>query len=213
MYCSKCGVNLAQGAAFCASCGTPTGTSAAVGVPAASSYVGGSSHAAYADPAGLVVSRGFSYAGFWLRVVATFIDSVILGLAMGVFLVPLFLLSGLEITIRTLVENHRRPDPAVILGLIGIILVVAGVSLLMKWLYYAYLESGERQGTWGKQMMGLYVTDLMGNPITFGRASGRFFAKLVTGMVPLGIGFIMAGFTERRQALHDMIASCLVLRR
>ena len=47
----------------------------------------------------------------------------------------------------------------------------------------------------------------------FGRASGRFFAKVVTGMIPLGIGYIMAGFTERKQALHDMIASCLVLRR
>ena len=57
------------------------------------------------------------------------------------------------------------------------------------------------------------MTDLTGNRITFGRASGRFFAKIVSGLIPLGIGFIMAGFTERKQALHDMIASCLVLRR
>jgi uncharacterized RDD family membrane protein YckC len=82
----------------------------------------------------------------------------------------------------------------------------------VQWLYYAYLESGERQATWGKQALGLYVTDLSGNRVTFGRASGRFFAKFVTGMT-MGIGYIMAGFTERRQALHDMIASCLVLRR
>jgi uncharacterized RDD family membrane protein YckC len=215
VYCSKCGVNLPVGTAFCGSCGTPTGTPAAViARPSAPpSYVGGSSHAAYADPAGLVASRGFTYAGFWLRVAATIIDGVILSIALGVLLVPLFLLSGLGTTIGTLSQNHGRPDPAIFIGLIGMILVLAGVSVLVQWLYHAYLESGDKQGTWGKQMLGLYVTDLMGQPITFGRASGRFFAKIVTGMVPLGIGYIMAGFTERRQALHDMIASCLVLRR
>jgi uncharacterized RDD family membrane protein YckC len=93
------------------------------------------------------------------------------------------------------------------------ILLFSCISVVVQWLYHAYLESGEHQGTWGKQMLGVYVTDLMGNPITFGRASGRFFAKIVTGMIPLGIGYIMAGFTARKQALHDMIASCLVLRR
>jgi uncharacterized RDD family membrane protein YckC len=215
VYCSKCGVNLSAGAAFCASCGTPTAApAAAIAHPAApSSYVGGSSQAAYADPAGLVASRGFTYAGFWLRVAAAIIDGVIMSIALGVLFVPLFLLSGLGTTIGALNQHNGRPDPAIFVGLIGMILVFAGVSVLVQWLYHAYLESGERQGTWGKQMLGLYVTDLTGNLITFGRASGRFFAKIVTGMIPLGIGYIMAGFTDRKQALHDMIASCLVLRR
>lgn len=215
MYCSKCGVNLAAAAAFCGSCGTPTGTpAAAIARPSAPpSYIGGSSHAAYADPAGLVASRGFAYAGFWLRVVASLIDAVIMGLAGGVLFVPLFFLTGLGANIDSLAERRGRPDPAIFVGLIGMILVFAIVSVLIQWLYHAYLESGEKQATWGKQALGLYVTDLMGNPITFGRASGRFFAKIVTGMIPFGIGYIMAGFTERKQALHDMIASCLVLRR
>jgi uncharacterized RDD family membrane protein YckC len=92
-------------------------------------------------------------------------------------------------------------------------LVFVLISILIQWLYHAYLESGEKQATWGKQALGIYVTDLMGNRVTFGRASGRFFAKIVTGMIPLGIGYIMAGFTERKQALHDMMAGSLVLRR
>jgi uncharacterized RDD family membrane protein YckC len=215
VYCSKCGVNLAAGAAFCGSCGTPTGSPAAAIARASAppSYVGGSSHAAYADPAGLVVSRGFTHAGFWLRVVASLIDGVIMGLATGVLFVPLFFLSGLGAHIDGLAERHGRPDPAFFVSLIEMILVFSIVSMLIQWLYHAYLESGETQATWGKQALGLYVTDLMGNPVTFGRASGRFFAKIVTGMIPLGIGYIMAGFTERKQALHDMIASCLVLRR
>ena len=215
MYCSKCGSNLAAGTAFCGSCGTPTGSPAvAIARPAIpSAYVGGSSQAPYADPAGLVVSRGFTYAGFWLRLVAALIDGVIMSIALGVLLVPLFLLTGFEAQINGMAQRHGQPDPALIVGLIGMILVFAAVSVLIQWLYHAYLESGEKQATWGKQALGLYVTDLLGNPITFGRASGRFFAKIVTGMIPLGIGYIMAGFTERKQALHDMIASCLVLRR
>jgi uncharacterized RDD family membrane protein YckC len=215
VYCSKCGVNLAAGAAFCGSCGTPTGTPAAAvaRVTAPPAYVGGSSHAAYADPAGLVVSRGFSYGGFWLRLVASLIDGVIMGLAGGVLFVPLFILSGVGAQMGGLAQRHGQPDPALLVGFIGMILVFAAISLLIQWLYHAYLESGEKQATWGKQALGLYVTDLMGNPVTFGRSSGRFFAKIITGMIPLGIGYIMAGFTERKQALHDMIASCLVLRR
>lgn len=93
-----------------------------------------------------------------------------------------------------------------------IAILISVIAALVQWLYYAYLESGEKQATWGKQVLSLYVTDLQGNRITFGRASGRFFAKFVTGLT-MGIGYIMAGFTERKQALHDMIASCLVLRR
>jgi uncharacterized RDD family membrane protein YckC len=61
--------------------------------------------------------------------------------------------------------------------------------------------------------LGLSVTDMQGRRITFARASARFFAKIVTNLIPLFIGYIMAGFTARKQALHDMIASCLVLRR
>lgn len=215
MYCSKCGANLAAGTAFCGSCGTPTGTPAApIARPAAPpAYVGGSSSAPYADPAGLVASRGFTYAGFWLRLVASLIDGVIMSIALCVLLIPLFLLTGMEAHFDGMLQRHGPPDPAIIVGLVGMILVFAAVSVLMQWLYHAYLESGEKQATWGKQALGLYVTDLMGHPVTFGRASGRFFAKIVTGMIPLGIGYIMAGFTERKQALHDMIASCLVLRR
>ncbi|MGC1597749.1 MAG: RDD family protein, partial [Candidatus Acidiferrales bacterium] len=80
-------------------------------------------------------------------------------------------------------------------------------------LYYAWMESSQYQGTLGKMALGLTVTDLQGRRVTFARASGRFFAKIITGLIPLAIGYIMAGFTEKKQALHDMIASCLVLRK
>jgi uncharacterized RDD family membrane protein YckC len=146
-------------------------------------------------------------------VVAYLIDSFILSFALIAILIPLAFLTGAAGHFEELSRTHGQPDPAVVGGFIVLIFVFAILAVVMQWLYHAYLESGDKQATWGKQALGLYVTDLQGNRITFGRASGRFFAKIVTGLIPLGIGYIMAGFTERKQALHDMIASCLVLRR
>ena len=85
------------------------------------------------------------------------------------------------------------------------------LALMLSWIYYASLESSSWQATLGKKLLGLKVTDLAGNRITFARASGRFFGKILSGMI-LGIGFLMAGFTARKQALHDILAGCLVLR-
>ncbi len=212
MYCSKCGANLALDAAFCTSCGTPAGRPLAAAAPPAYARVG--APAAYADPAGLVVSQGFTFAGFWLRFLAALIDDVILALVLGLLFLPLLFLTGFIATLEAFVRSAGagRPDPAVILGFIYMVFVFAALGTLVRWLYFGYLESGEKQATWGKQALRLYVTDLRGNPISFGRASGRFFSKVVSGMIPLAIGYIMAGFTEHKQALHDMIAGCLVLR-
>ena len=215
MYCSKCGANLSPGSAFCGSCGTPAGlpVAAVPNVPVAPGYPAAMAAPMYPGPASLSPTRAFSYAGFWLRFVAALIDGLILSVAVMVLILPLVFLTSFAGTMGQLADRHGQPDPAMIGALLGIILVFVGISIVVQWLYFAYLESGEKQATWGKQVLGLYVTDLQGNRVTFGRASGRFFGKLVTGMIPLAIGYIMAGFTERKQALHDMIASCLVLRR
>jgi len=93
-----------------------------------------------------------------------------------------------------------------------VILIIRGVfSALVSWIYEAALESSSYQATLGKMALGLKVTDLAGNRISFARATGRHFAKYVSGMI-FFIGYIMAGFTERKQALHDMIAGTLVRR-
>ena len=87
-----------------------------------------------------------------------------------------------------------------------------GLSLCASWLYFALMESSEMQATVGKMALGLYVTDLEGRRVSFGKATARFFGKILSTMT-LGIGYIMAGFTVRKQALHDLIAGCLVLRK
>jgi uncharacterized RDD family membrane protein YckC len=152
------------------------------------------------------------YAGFWLRFAAYLIDKVILGVATSLLLVPLFVLGG-GLSLWSRIPRDRIDDFAQWIPLVTLILTLAAISMIVQWLYFAYFESAEQQGTWGKQIMSIYVTDLQGNRVSFGTATARYFAKIVTGLIPFALGYIMAGFTERRQALHDMIASTLVLRR
>jgi uncharacterized RDD family membrane protein YckC len=84
------------------------------------------------------------------------------------------------------------------------------VWLFGPWIYEALMLSSAKQATLGKMALGLVVTDIEGRKLSFGRATGRHFAKYISAFI-LGIGFIMAAFTEKKQALHDMIAQTLVV--
>ena len=230
VYCSKCGSNLADGATFCSQCGTQTGAAgpltpagsaapvanvAPAGVVAGGGYavsavpVSAAQPAYYAQP---IVSR-VAYAGFWLRVLAYFIDTLVL----GIFAVPILIGAAMVMGIGGMIASMPRNEDPFANGMPPafalFILLCVCLGLFGTWLYFAFLESSEWQGTAGKKVLGLIVTDLAGQRVTFARASGRHFSKIVTSFIPLGIGYAMAGFTEKRQALHDMIASCLVLRR
>src|SRR5215469_5227129 len=84
-------------------------------------------------------------------------------------------------------------------------------ALVVTWLYFAVMESSQRGATVGKMVCGLRVVDRQGQRISFGRASGRFFAKFISAAILL-IGYLMAAFTERKRALHDIIAGTLVVK-
>ena len=86
------------------------------------------------------------------------------------------------------------------------------VIFVLPWVYEAVMLSSEKQATFGKIFLGIAVTDVNGARISFSRATGRHFAKWISGLL-LGIGFLMAAFTDRKQALHDMIADTLVVNR
>jgi uncharacterized RDD family membrane protein YckC len=226
MFCSKCGAQLTPGAAFCPSCGQPVPMAPSVvavssaGVPLPPTRVVGSGSPvipAGVYPAGMqpgVIISPRPYAGFWLRLVAHIIDNVILGIIFGVIAGVCVLAVGVG-TLQAMAArfNTNSDDPTIPLVIMGWIFAIIIVSLLLQWLYFATMESSEHQGTLGKMALGLIVTDLNDQRISFPRATGRFFAKIISGLIPLGIGYIMAGFTEKKQALHDMIASTLVLRK
>ena len=216
MYCSKCGGVMADGAAFCSNCGQTFAVAAAVArAPMMSSsvaapLVGGM--AAVPAYAGYAAVPRVEYAGFWLRFLAFLIDNAVMGIGFVLILIPLIFLTGLGGFISEIHPDEDMNDVGIFM-LIGLLFLAATVSLLLTWLYHALMESSEWQATLGKRVLGLVVTDMAGRRVSFGRATGRHFAKIITNMVPAFIGYIMAGFTERKQALHDMIAGCLVLRR
>jgi len=157
-------------------------------------------------------SAPLPYGGFWERVAAYLIDGLILGIPFGIVVIALiFMFGGLGVMLhRSQMEPRAAAAflaPMFMTFFLGMIFFV-----LLQWLYFAGLESSARQATIGKSVMSLRVTNLEGSRLSFGHATGRFFAKIVSGMVPLAIGYIMAAFTERKQALHDLIAGTLVLK-
>jgi uncharacterized RDD family membrane protein YckC len=211
MFCSKCGTNITDGAAFCSACGQPANVVAPVSTAPAHATPG--LRPAYVAPAPAFAPIPPSpYAGFWLRVVAHLIDDLLIGIGIGILVLIGIAIIGVGY-LRTTFEGMNGENPQVPAAVIFAIVLVSIASLLLGWIYNAGMEGSRHQGTLGKMALGLIVTDLQGRPIGFGHASGRFFAKIITGLIPLGIGYAMAGFTEKKQALHDMIASCLVLRR
>ena len=209
MFCPKCGTQLADDAAFCTNCGQSTQRSPSAAYPSPAAPPPLQPQPVEQQPAPPVwqtpqVSRPpMAYAGFWLRFVAYIIDAMILGIVgIGAFF-PLFRANLHAFTAENPWEvytNFSRP-----------IFAIRLLALMLSWIYYASMESSTWQATLGKKILGLRVTDLAGNRISFARASGRFFGKILSGMI-LGIGFLMAGFTARKQALHDILAGCLVLR-
>lgn len=140
------------------------------------------------------------YAGFWLRFAAYLIDTVI----MFLLFTPLGFLLGI------MIANADSGDQATTALVQLASLAIRIGSIVTGWLYASLLESSSWQGTVGKKVVGIRVTDLNGNRISFGKATGRYFGKILSGMICL-VGFIMAAFTEKQQALHDMLAGTLVL--
>jgi len=140
------------------------------------------------------MSKNVKFSLFLKRIGAFIVDNVI------VFFI--FFILSLILSIIGLRVNH--PEGA------SIVLFIYFVIFVIMWLYYSLLESSSKQATFGKLMFGLIVTDLNKNRVNFVKSSLRFWAKIISNII-FGIGYLMPLFTERNQALHDMIAKCLVL--
>ena len=196
MYCSKCGALMADGAMFCSACGQSFSTAAVI-----------------ARPMSVQVASGprVEYGGFWLRFLAYLMDGAVIMIGVCVVALPLFFLTGLGAFLTQMhpEEDWNQSGPWIIFAAI---FFFATVSLVVTWLYHAWMESSEWQATLGKKALDLVVTDMAGCRVSFWRATGRHFAKVVSSMI-YPFGHILAGFTEKKQALHDMIAGCLILRR
>lgn len=181
MYCTQCGTQNPDDAKFCSDCGNR--------LIAESTNI------------------GTQYAGFWRRFVAYVIDRLILGtpsfILVLVFIVP---------TIAGLVSRCCDPDciPFAVLSFVISWVWLIIVIIVGHLLYFAWFESSRFQATPGKMLLGIIVTDTAGQRVSFLRALGRNLGKIISHWI-LNIGFIMAGITAKKQALHDMLADCLVV--
>lgn len=225
MHCNKCGNLLAEDATFCNLCGSPVQTAppastepeppsvtvliepgAGVWAPAPEAAVqddvapgtapllAATVVPAAALPAPQPVFTA-TYAGFWRRFAALLIDW--------------FVFSSISIFIAAARGIPLNASPSTEPEVVAKAFLI---NLVVFWLYWSISESAPWQATIGKRAMDIYVTDLAGRRIGFAKASGRFFGKLISALV-LGLGFIMIGFTARKQGLHDQLAGCLVVRR
>ncbi len=189
MFCPACGKEAPESTNFCQSCGQPLNWAA--GEPQIQRTAG-------RPPASL------KYAGFWLRFVAALID--------GIFIFIVIL--GATAVVKFVLGVHVGPG----VGRYGVKALERGhgiiflIFIVVPWLYWALMESSPQQATLGKMALGLKVTDLRGEPISFGKATGRYFGKFVSELI-LYVGFMMAGWTEKKQALHDIMAGTLVVRK
>jgi uncharacterized RDD family membrane protein YckC len=172
---------------------------------------------------------GTVYAGFLRRFAAFLIDSLPILVVLGILLLLIF---WAEVGKPTLPVEHPAEGPndisswlvhsflivpsvAVLEALIWMVIILFILvicSIVISWLYFALMESSTRQATLGKMALGIIVSDMNGQRISFARATGRHFTKIISGVI-LVIGFIMAGFTAKKQALHDMIAGCVVVKK
>jgi uncharacterized RDD family membrane protein YckC len=139
------------------------------------------------------------YGDVMVRWVASIIDNLIL-------LIPSALLGGVIGFVAAVNGNGPRTPVWPAMNALIQLLVIT-----LYWLYFALQECSPAQATIGKRAMGLCVTDLAGQRISFSRATGRFFGKYLS-LITLMIGYFMAFFTEKKQALHDILAGTLVLK-
>ena len=142
----------------------------------------------------MTYEKNMNYAGFWKRCAAYLLDSLI-------FSIPTLILQSAFINPELYFEDAH----AFLIPYISFNIAI----IFMVWIYFAAFESSSKQATPGKMALGIKVTDLNGRRIGFGKATGRFFGKYLSGFIIIGL--IMVAFTEKKQGLHDMMAGCLVV--
>jgi uncharacterized RDD family membrane protein YckC len=161
------------------------------------------------------------YAGFWIRFGAYLIDSIIVGIPLSIISIIIFILFfGTSDVFYSMMSDPAYLDRELtdqealsFMGsYFGAVIVTCLISFVTAVAYFAGLHASKWQGTLGKKILGLKVTDLSGNRISFWRAFGRYLAMSFLSGILL-IGYIIAAFTEKKQGLHDFIAGTLVVKK
>ena len=150
------------------------------------------------------------YAGFWIRFVAYLLDYLILSAAVSIFILPAAGALGFSIALPYMNDHDPENVLFALPAILSFIAYCSLISVALYWLYFAFFTSSKHQATPGKMAVGIIVVDHNFHRISFARATGRYFSKILSGMI-MSIGYIIAAFTDRKQALHDFIAATYVI--
>lgn len=181
MQCPQCNTLNMNGANFCTTCG---------------------SNLSGATTAPIVYK---AYSGFWKRFGAYVIDSILLSIMSGICITIIAVVLG-----GAMIFSAGFHDLTSIAYGLGMVFSILLFTTLVNWLYYTLMEASSYQATLGKMALGMVVIDEFGGRISFARANGRYWSKILSGMF-LWLGYIMVAFTEKKQGLHDLIATTFVV--
>ena len=190
MFCSKCGIKLDVEDSFCFKCGAKASVQKGEVQNEVAALFDKEHTPVYtrsrSTRAKNIYNQGYelSYAGFWRRTCATIID--------------LFLWITFSFSIALLLPIDEE--------------LISVTGLFISWMYYALLDSSSWQGTIGKKVMSISVSNLNGERISFLRATFRYFFHIFSALI-LYIGFFMVIFTSKKQALHDIMTGCVILKK
>jgi uncharacterized RDD family membrane protein YckC len=135
------------------------------------------------------------YSGFWIRVGATAIDTLLLMLLIFPWLVAIYGWAYFDVE-----QTGFIAGPADFL----LTWVLPAIAVIVFWTY--------KQATPGKLALSLRIVDATtGNPPSTGQCVGRYLAYVVS-TIPLGLGLIWVAFDKRKQGWHDKLAGTVVIR-
>lgn len=152
----------------------------------------------------------YIYAGFWVRAMSWALDTLILTLVLMPIFISLIALTGYN----SEVINQEKTVSASLqfIANISFIFVAYIIPLLIQWLYFSLQYSSQYQATLGMRAFGLKIISETGGSINFNRATGRYFASFLSGII-FFIGRLMMAFTPRKQTLHDIMTRTYVIRK
>jgi uncharacterized RDD family membrane protein YckC len=134
-----------------------------------------------------IEQRRLPYAGFWIRVGAYLVDGILLGIV------------NFAIA-KAFISDYSFMEPN---------LAATGINSVLGIAYFVLMESSEKQATLGKMLLNLKVGKANGERLSVANALGRYFAKIISALI-LCIGFMMVGWDDKKQGLHDKIANTYV---
>ena len=216
MLCPSCGKDVGNAVRLCSECEAQRLAEAEVVAQEIASGVRRPEHIAESpDNRHEFSADQVSDAGFFLRALAFWFDGAVLAIIEFATIRPLLgsYTRKVDEGLALVAQNGRMAlSPSVLNEVLAACAVYLSAWVFLMWLYYVPLEGSRVGASLGKLLVGIAVVDGEYRTVSIARATARFVGKVLS-YATLGIGFLLAGVTHRKQAMHDFLSGCYVIRR